>query len=116
MVGTLTSMLRHGLIDLEPASGVMKLHDNRSLAEEVLEVLVKRGREHRQWHNLEAEERIAHELRTRGKNFLDAWEKVMERAVEGAAQRTWSKMDKKKKDGLPVLHTATDDQPQDLDE
>src|SRR5690606_28499853 len=75
-----------------------------------------RGREHRQWHNLEAEERIAHELRTRGKNFLDAWEKVMERAVEGAAQRTWSKMDKKKKDGLPVLHTATDDQPQDLDE
>jgi hypothetical protein len=116
MVGTLISMLRHGILDLEPPRGVMRIHENRSLAEEVLEALVKRGKEHRQWHDVQAEERIANELRSRGKHFLDAWEKVIDRAVEGAAQRTWSKQDKRKQDGVPVLHTATDDPPQDLDE
>jgi hypothetical protein len=116
MVGTLLSMLRHGIIDMEPARGVMKLHENRTLAEEVLEVLVQRGRHHRLWHDAEAEDRIAAELRARGKNFLDAWEKVVDRAVEGAAQRTWSKQDKRKQEGVPLLHTATDDPPADLDE
>jgi hypothetical protein len=116
MVGTLVSMLRHGIFDLEPPRGVMRIHENRALAEEVLEALVQRGREHRQWHDVEAEERIAAELRSRGKHFLDAWEKVIGRAVEGAAERTWSKHDKRKAEGVPVLHTATDEPPLDLDE
>lgn len=116
MVGTLVSMLRHGILQMEPARGVMKLHDNRPLAEQVLEALVTRGRKHRDWYDQEAEERIANELRARGKNFLDAWERVIDRAVEGAAQRTWSKQDKRKAEGVPLLHTATDDPPKDLDE
>lgn len=116
MVGTLLSMLRHGISSLEPARGIMHLHDNRPLAETILEVLVERGVQHREWHDIEAEERIRHELRSRGKNFLDAWEKVVERAREGAAERTWSRMDKRKQEGVPVLHMATDQPPPDLDE
>jgi hypothetical protein len=116
MVGTLISMLRHGIIDMEPARGVMKLHERRPLAETVLEALVQRGRKHREWHDAEAEERIADELRARGKHFFDAWERVVDRAVEGAAERTWSKMDRRKHDGVPLLHTATDELPKDLDE
>lgn len=116
LVGTLLSMLRHGISNLESARGIMRLHDNRPLAETVLEVLVERGVQHREWHDVEAEERIRHELRSRGKNFLDAWEKVVDRAREGAAERTWSKMDKRKQEGVPVLHTAIDTPPPDLDE
>jgi hypothetical protein len=116
MVGTLISMLRHGILEMEPARGVMKLHEHRALAETVLEALVQRGRVHRDWQDAEAEERIANELRARGKNFLDAWERVVDRAVEGAAQRTWSRQDKKKHEGVPLLHTATDPVPADLDE
>jgi hypothetical protein len=116
MVGTLISMLRHGIDDMQPARGVMKLHDLRPLAETVLEVLVKRGRKHREWHDSEAEERIENELRARGKNFLDAWERVIERANDGATERTWSKLDRKKHEGVPLLRTATDDPPADLDE
>lgn len=116
MVGTLLSMLRHGISAMEPARGVMKLHEHRSLAETVLEALVTRGRQHRDWHDAEAEERIANELRARGKNFLDAWERVIDRAVEGAAERTWSRQDRRKAEGVPLLHTATDDPPADLDE
>lgn len=116
MVGTLISMLRHGIIDLEPARGVMRIHEHRTLAEEVLGALVKRGREHREWHDAEAENRIAAELLSRGKHFLDAWEEVVSRAVGSAAERTWSKQDKRKHEGVPLLHTATDDPPADLDE
>jgi hypothetical protein len=116
MVGTLISMLRHGIMDLEPARGVMQIRENRPLAEEILEALVLRGRRHRDWHDVEAEKLIENELRTRGRKFFDAWSKVVKRAVEGGAERTWSKQDKRKHEGLPVLHTATDDVPVDLDE
>ncbi len=116
LVGTLTSMLRHGIANLQPARGIMRLHENRQLAEDILELLVQRGARHRKWEDLTAEERIQNELRTRGKNFLDAWERVVQRAQAGAAERTWSKMDKRKQEGVPVLHTANDEPPQDLDE
>lgn len=116
LVGTLLAMLRHGIEELEPVRGFMNLHKSRSLADAVLEVLVERGVHHREWHDTEAEERMRHELRSRGKNFLDAWEKVVERAKEGAAERTWSKMDKRKQEGPPVLYTANDPEPDDLDE
>jgi hypothetical protein len=116
MVGALLSMIRHGLLEMEPARGVMRLHDNRPLADQVLEALVTRGRKHREWHDAEAEQRIADELRARGRNFLDAWERVIDRAVEGAADRTYSSHDRRKVEGKPLLHTSTDEPPDDLDE
>lgn len=117
MVGTLISMLRHGITEMSPARGVMKLHEHRALAETILDAMVQRGRHHRvDWQDTEAEDRLANELRSRGMNFLDAWEKVVDRAVEGAAERTWSKQDKSKAEGVPLLHTATDTPPVDLDE
>ena len=116
LVGTLTSMLRHGVKDLQPARGVMRLHEHRKLADDVLEVLVRRGANHRKWEDREAEERIKNELRARGMNFLDAWERVVDRAKQGAAERTWSKMDKRKAEGVAVLHTANDEPPDDYDE
>jgi hypothetical protein len=115
LVGTLLSMLRHGIAEMQPPRGVMRIHEQRPLAETVLEVLVERGRKHRDWHDTDAEERIAAELRARGKNFLDAWERVIDRAIEGAAERTWSRQDKRKQEGVPLLHVATDEPPKDLD-
>lgn len=116
MVGTLISMIRHGVLEMEAARGVMNLRTYRARAEAALEALVQRGRKHREWHDKEAEERIASELRARGKHFLDAWQRVVDRAVAGAAERTWSKQDKAKHQGVPVLHSATDEPPQDFDE
>ena len=64
----------------------------------------------------EAEERIENELRARGRNFLDAWERVMDRAREGASDRTYSDFDRAKSEGKAVMYMATDDPPDDLDE
>ncbi len=116
MAGTLLSMIRHGQLDMEPPLGVMRVHAQRAFADRALEALVDRARHHRDWQDAEAEQRIADELRARGRNFLDAWERVVDRAREGAAERTYSEFDKCTAQGKALLYTATDDQPDDLDE
>lgn len=116
MVGTLLSMIRHGLIDMSSPTGFMRIHQNRRLAEEVLERLVTRGCKHREWHDQQAEQRIADELRSRGKNFLDAWERIRDSAIEGGASRTYSGLDRAGRQGKAVMYFATDDRPDNRDE
>lgn len=116
MVGTLLAMLRHGIGELQPARGIMQLQQNRPLAETILEVFVSRGSKHREWHDQDAQLRMENELRARGKRFLDAWERVIDRAVDGAAQRTYSGLDRSKNLGKPVMYMATDDPPDNMDE
>lgn len=116
LVGTLISMIRHGVLDMEPPRGFMHLHENREKANAILEALVARGREHRDWPDAGAEDRIEAELRARGRNFLDAWERVIAKAREGAAERVYSTLDRAKTEGKAVLYVATEDPPDDLDE
>jgi hypothetical protein len=116
MVGTLLTMIRHGLLDLEPPRGFMRLHSRRARADEILEALVLRARRHREWHDDDAERRIADELRTRGRAFLDAWERIIARAREGSAERTYSDLDRAGHEGKSVMYFATDDLPDDHDE
>jgi hypothetical protein len=116
LVGTLLSMIRHGVLDMEPPAGVMKLHFTRPKAEQLLEHLITRARGHRDWPDEGAETRIADLIRARGKSFLDAWERVVDKAIAGAGGRTYSKMDRSGSQGLPLLFTANDDTPDDHDE
>jgi len=116
MAGTLLSMIRHGVADMEPPVGFMNLHEHRARAEAILEELVARGRRHREWYDSSAEDRIESELRARGKNFLDAWERVIGRAVQGASNRVYSNFDRAKDQGKAVMYVATEDVPGDFDE
>ena len=94
LVGTLLSMVRHGIFAMEPPTGAMRIHDNRAASEKLVSWLVARARGHRKHYDDEAETRIAEEVQKRGKSFLDAWERVIDRAVrESAAGRTYSKND-----------------------
>ena len=125
LAGTLISMIRHGLLDMEPPRGIMRLHANRALANAILEVLVVRAKRHREWHDTTAERRIQDELRARGLSFLDAWERIVARAgrgdlskgdLGGGASRTYSDLDRAKHEGKAVMFFATDDPPDDHDE
>ena len=116
LVGTLITMIRHGLLDMEPPRGFMRLHANRPLADDILEVLVARAKHHREWHDATAERRIEDELRARGLSFLDAWERVIVRARAGAGDRTYSDLDRARNEGKAVMYFATDDPPDDTDE
>jgi hypothetical protein len=115
LVGSILSMVRHGILEMEPPTGAMRIHEKRPAAEELLAWLVKRARAHREFHDDEAETRIADLVRARGKSFLDAWERVVDKARAGAASRTYSKNDKAGAEGLPLLFTASDDPPEDHD-
>jgi hypothetical protein len=116
LVGTLLSMTRHAIGVMEPPAGFMDLHANRPAAEQILAWMVARARSHRNFHDDEAETRIADLVRARGRSFLDAWERVVDRAKAGAAGRTYSRNDRSASEGLPVLFTAGDDLPNDHDE
>ena len=116
LAGTLIAMIRHGLLDMEPPRGLMRLHANRALADDILEVLVTRARRHREWHDATAERRIEDEIRARGRSFLDAWERIIARASAGAGDRIYSDLDRAKHQGKAVMFFATDDPPDDHDE
>ena len=115
MVGTMLTMLRHGIADLEPPLGVMKIHDERPHAEQLLDWLVARARHHRDWHDKEAEERIADLVRRRGRDFLDSWERIVDKARKGSAERVYSDLDRVKHQGKALMYTATDEPPDDHD-
>jgi hypothetical protein len=115
LVGTLLSMVRHAIPAMESPTGVMGLHEHRPAAERLLGVLVARARAHRNFHDDDAETRIADLVRARGKSFFDAWERVVDKARAGAANRTYSKNDRANTEGLPVLFSAGDELPDDHD-
>jgi hypothetical protein len=116
LVGTLLSMLRHAIPELESPTGVMSLHDKRPAAEQILAWLVTRARGHRNFHDADAEDRIANLVRARGKSFFDAWERVVDKARGGATARTYSRNDRAGAEGKPLLFTAEEDLPSDHDE
>lgn len=116
LVGTLLSMLRHAIPELESPTGIMNLHDKRPAAEQILAWLVTRARGHRNFYDAEAEERIANLVRARGKSFFDAWERVVDKARAGATRRTYSANNRAGSEGKPLLFTAEDDLPSDHDE
>jgi hypothetical protein len=115
LVGSLLSMVRHGIEPMEPPAGVMNLHEQRPAAEELLSWMVGRARRHRNFPDDEAETRIANLVRARGRSFLDAWERVVDKARAGAASRTYARNDRAGHEGLPLLFTAGDDLPDDHD-
>jgi len=88
-------------------------HADRKLAELIYFPTGARG--HRFFHDDDAEGRIADLVRARGRNFLDAWERVAEKAKTGAASRTYSWMDRAESKGTALLFTASDDPPIDHD-
>ena len=115
LVATLIAMVRHDIDEMEPPLGVMELHDNRPAAETVLQWLIGRARGHRDWYDDTAESRIADLVQRRGRDFFDAWERVIDKAREGAASRTYSKNDGAGSQGLPLMFTVTDEPPKDND-
>ncbi len=116
LVGTLISMIRHSLLAMEAPRGVMRLHEHRALANQILEELVTRGKNHREWQDAAAEGRIEDELRARGKKFLDAWERVITKTREGSGERTYSDLDRAKTEGKALMYFPTDPRPDDSDE
>lgn len=113
LAATMISMIRHAIPEMQPPDGVMNLHENRDAAEAILEWIIARAEKHREYTD-EGQTRIAEEIRRRGRSFLDAWERVIDRAKEGG-KRIYSRYDRAG-EGRSLLFVATDPLPEDHNE
>lgn len=115
LVGALLAMVRHAVLPMGPPLALMNIHAHRAEADALLEALMKRARSHRSFADADAEKRLGDFVGARGRNVLDAWERLMERAKKDGTTRIYSKLDRAGHEGKPLLYTANDPEPDDHD-
>ncbi|HEY5957666.1 MAG TPA: DISARM system helicase DrmA, partial [Polyangiaceae bacterium] len=107
-VGALTAMIRFANSALTPGKGAMQLPKYRELANELIEVIAKRGAE-QPGVSQAASARALEELRKVGGNLLDAWTELVTSTAEEPKQRRFSRYDRDKTGGKPLLCTVLDE-------
>lgn len=112
LVGTLVAMTRFAAPDLTPPTGAMALPKNRALANAALDQIVLRADSQPELDK-DGHKRLQDELRQRGGNLLDNWTDLVTSTPEEPKQRRYSKFDREKTGGKPLLYTVLDEeQPQ----
>jgi hypothetical protein len=107
LAGTLVAMTRLGDLELTRPGAAMALGDHRDAGDRAAEAIALRAGAHTKLTSEESEKLIA-SIRPRARNLLDAWEALAERARHAAANLAYSRFDREKDAGTPLLHTAED--------
>lgn len=113
LVGTLVAMTRLADAAMTPAGAAMRIGEHRQLGERAVELLAERAGLH---HHMDEEERsrLVEQLRDRGQKLLDDWETIVTSARDsGAAKRSYSRFDRERSAGNPLLYLVTDEEPPD---
>jgi hypothetical protein len=108
LAGTLIAMTRLMDPSLTSPTAAMNLPERRALGEAAAEALARRAGDQ---PGLSADEQtaLANKLIDRGRNILDAWDRLVTTARnEGAATRCYSRFDRER-EGKPLLYTVLDD-------
>jgi hypothetical protein len=106
LAGTLVAMARFSHPDLTPATGALAVARYRELVELAIEALATRGAKQQQ-DRASADELLA-QLRARGQNLLETWLTLVRDTDAETAKRRYSRFDKEKTGGPPILFTALD--------
>ncbi|MEQ1504874.1 MAG: DISARM system helicase DrmA, partial [Myxococcota bacterium] len=110
LAGTLVAMTRLGDPALTPPIGAMDWSAHRAIAEAAVKQLADRAAG--QPGATDEHDAIADALAARGRNLIDAWERLVDVArTEGAGKRTYSRYDRDKAGGKPILRQRLDDDP-----
>ena len=97
---------------LTAPKAIADLPKYRAIGEQMVEALASRA----SLHNDDVDgQRLANELRERGRSLLDSWEKILKTASEGAGARRYSPFDNLK-EGKPLLHMVGSSLPADQHE
>jgi hypothetical protein len=106
LAGTLVAMTRLGLESLTAPGAVMDLGSQRAHADEAASFLANRAGDQ---GGSGPEAARVERVRARCASLLDSWQHLMQEArEEAAAKRSYSRFDKDKSAGLPLLFTAMD--------
>jgi len=110
LAGTLVAMTRLSDPEMTPPGAAMAIEAHRELGELAVRVLAERAGAHTRLTGAD-HDRLVESLRDRGQALLDAWETVVRRARdEGAARRSYSRFDRDKSAGKPLLFMAIDEE------
>jgi hypothetical protein len=105
--GTLLAMARLGEAGLTPATGAMEIDKHRPFVEANVQVLAARSGVQ---PDVQDHAQRVESVRRRGMRILEAWEKLVKVARhEGATKRAYSKFDRDKEAGKPLLYSPIDD-------
>lgn len=108
--GTMMAMARLGHPVLTPPAAAMDIEKQHQLAESCVEAIAKRGGD--QARDTDDALRLTKALRDRGNKLIAAWERLIKEARdEGGTKRSYSRFDKDKTAGRPLLFTIIDDDP-----
>ncbi len=106
LAGTLVAMTR--LLDpvLTKPAHAMLLGEHRAVGDRAVALLAERGAS----LSPDEYEKLKANLKSRGKSLLDSWEVVIKEGLEGAGNRTYSRFDKDKAAGNPILYQVLDEE------
>jgi hypothetical protein len=108
LTGTLMAMTRFAAPELTPPRGAMALPANRALANDVLERLAARAGLQPEL-TADGQQKLADDVRKRGENLLDTWTDLVRSTPDDPKQRRYSKYDRDKTGGKPLLFTPLDE-------
>ncbi len=110
LAGTLIAMARLGHSTLTPPAAAMEIGKQRKLAEGSVEAIAARGAA--QARETDDGARLTKSLRDRGHKLVEAWEKLTRIARdEGGTKRSYSRFDRDRTAGKPLLFQIVDDDP-----
>lgn len=110
LAGTILAMTRLAALEMTPPSSAMLIEQHRDLGETAVRILAERGGAHASLSSA-AHDLLVDELRKRGQDLLDAWETIVKEAREdAAAKRSYSRFDREKSAGKPLLFMVTEDE------
>ncbi|MGE3752773.1 MAG: DISARM system helicase DrmA [Planctomycetota bacterium] len=109
LAGTLVALTRLSHRIMTPPLGAMAIQspERRAVAEKMADLLS--GRAALQHRDEKSQERAGNEVMDRCRNLLDAWDSLVKSAREGAGNRTYSRFDRQRPDGRPLLFMSVDE-------
>jgi hypothetical protein len=109
LAGALIAMTRFASADLTVPRGAMALPANRTLANDVVERIAARAASQPELSH-DGQQRLEGDLRKRGENLLDTWTDLVRSTPGDPKQRRYSKYDREKTGGKPLLFTPLDEE------
>jgi hypothetical protein len=107
LAGTLVAMVRFSHPELTPATGALEVTKYRELVERAIKALAERGGGQPD-QDRATEEELKLQLEKRGQNLLETWLSLVQSTEAAAAKRRYSRFDKEKTGGPPLLFTPLD--------
>lgn len=108
LAGVLVSMARFINDSMTPAAGVMEVGKYKNELEAAVEALCERAA--RQPGRLRSDEdELVSNIRKRTKNLIETWEDLVRSTPDEPVQKHYSRFDKDKPGGQPLLHLALEE-------